>query len=106
MNKRIIAGVILMVLIGLIVYTLMFPVDMAALDGYESKFYSKPIALIPPIIAILLALITKEVYSSLFLGIVSGALLYSNFNLELALNTMFFNEDGGMLYKIADTFNA
>ena len=106
MNKRIIAGVILMVLIGLIVYTLMFPVDMAALDGYESKFYSTPIALIPPIIAILLALITKEVYSSLFLGIVSGALLYSNFNLELALNTMFFNEDGGMLYKIADTFNA
>ena len=106
MNKRIIAGVILMVLIGLIVYTLMFPVDMAALDGYESKFYSTPIALMPPIIAILLALITKEVYSSLFLGIVSGALLYSNFNLELALNTMFFNEDGGMLYKIADTFNA
>ena len=106
MNKRIIAGVILMALIGLIVYTLMFPVDMAALDGYESKFYSTPIALIPPIIAILLALITKEVYSSLFLGIVSGALLYSNFNLELALNTMFFNEDGGMLYKIADTFNA
>ena len=37
-------------------------------------------ALIPPIIAIGLALITKEVYSSLFIGIVSGALLYTNFN--------------------------
>ena len=37
-------------------------------------------ALVPPIIAIGLALITKEVYSSLFIGIVSGALLYTNFN--------------------------
>ena len=106
MKKRIVFGAILLVVIGLIVYTLLNPVDMAGLEGYESKFYSTPIALLPPVIAIALALVTKEVYSSLFLGIVSGALLYSNFNVELALNTMFFNEDGGMLYKIADTFNA
>ncbi len=106
MKKRVVFGAILLVVIGLIVYTLLNPVDMAGLEGYESKFYSTPIALLPPIIAIALALVTKEVYSSLFLGIVSGALLYSNFNVELALNTMFFNEDGGMLYKIADTFNA
>ena len=38
-------------------------------------------SLLPPIIAIALALITKEVYSSLFIGILSGALIYSNFNL-------------------------
>ena len=106
MKKKVVFGAILLVVIGLIVYTLLNPVDMAGLEGYESKFYSTPIALLPPIIAIALALVTKEVYSSLFLGIVSGALLYSNFNVELALNTMFFNEDGGMLYKIADTFNA
>lgn len=106
MKKKVVSGAILLVVIGLIVYTLLNPVDMAGLEGYESKFYSTPIALLPPIIAIALALVTKEVYSSLFLGIVSGALLYSNFNVELALNTMFFNEDGGMLYKIADTFNA
>ena len=37
-------------------------------------------ALVPPFIAIGLALITKEVYSSLFVGIITGALLYSNFN--------------------------
>ena len=37
-------------------------------------------ALLPPVIAIGLALITKEVYSSLFIGVVSGALLYSNFS--------------------------
>ncbi len=38
-------------------------------------------ALLPPVIAIGLALITKEVYSSLFIGILSGALLYSDFSL-------------------------
>ncbi len=108
MKRRVIICVILLALIGLIIYTLMNPVDMAVIaeEGYESRFYSSPVGLVPPIIAILLALITKEVYSSLFLGIVSGAVLYSNFNLELALNTMFFNEDGGLLYKISDSFNA
>ncbi|MCR5226708.1 MAG: Na+/H+ antiporter NhaC family protein [Eubacterium sp.] len=108
MKRRVIICVILLALIGLIIYTLMNPVDMAGIaeEGYESRFYSSPVGLVPPIIAILLALITKEVYSSLFLGIVSGAILYSNFNLELALNTMFFNEDGGLLYKISDPFNA
>ena len=108
MKRKVIVSVILLALVGIIIYTLANPINMEALaeGGYESNFYSTPIALLPPIIAIALALVTKEVYSSLFLGIVSGALLYSNFNLELALNTMFFNEDGGMLYKIADTFNA
>ena len=38
-------------------------------------------ALFPPIVAIILALLTKEVYSSLFLGILVGALMYSNFNI-------------------------
>ena len=108
MKRKVIVSVILLALVGIIIYTLANPINMEALaeGGYESNFYSTPIALLPPIIAIALALVTKDVYSSLFLGIVSGALLYSNFNLELALNTMFFNEDGGMLYKIADTFNA
>ena len=34
-------------------------------------------ALLPPVVAIVLALITKEVYSSLFIGIVTGALIYT-----------------------------
>lgn len=42
--------------------------------------YATILALLPPIIAIVLALITKEVYSSLFVGILSGALLAGNFN--------------------------
>ena len=38
-------------------------------------------------------------------GIASGALLYANGNLELALNTLFFNEDGGMITKLSDSSN-
>ncbi|MBR2437748.1 MAG: hypothetical protein IKB26_01750, partial [Bacteroidales bacterium] len=41
----------------------------------------------------------------LFVGIVAGALLYSNGNLELMLNTMLYNENGGMIYKLADSWN-
>ena len=37
-------------------------------------------AALPPVIAIVLALITKEVYMSLFIGVVTGALLYTNFS--------------------------
>ena len=37
-------------------------------------------ALFPPVLAIALALITKEVYSSLFLGVLAGAMIYSKFN--------------------------
>ena len=45
-------------------------------------------ALLPPIIAIGLALITKEVYSSLFVGILSGALLYTNFSPIVTVDAM------------------
>lgn len=74
-------------------------------ENYKPHVYSSPWALLPPIIAIVLALITKEVYSSLFVGILAGGLLYANFNLELMMNTIFFNENGGMVYKLADSWN-
>ena len=45
-------------------------------------------ALLAPVIAIALALITKEVYSSLFIGIVIGALLYARSDPATALNTI------------------
>ncbi len=106
MKKRLAVCAVLLIVIGLVIYTLMNPFDMGTVGDYESKFYASPIALLPPIIAIVLALITKEVYSSLLLGAISGALIYSNFNVELALNSMLFNEDGGLIYKISDSFNA
>ena len=46
----------------------------------SAKFYGTFWSLVPPLVAIALALITKEVYSSLFVGILVGALFYSNFN--------------------------
>lgn len=46
-------------------------------------------SLMPPVIAIVLALITKEVYSSLFLGLVTGALLYTKFNTLDTLEAVF-----------------
>ena len=72
---------------------------------YTCAVYSTFFSLLPPVIAIVLALNTKEVYTSLLVGIASGALLYANGNLELALNTLFFNEDGGMITKLSDSGN-
>lgn len=72
---------------------------------YHPTVYSTPWALLPPVIAIALALITKEVYSSLFTGIVVGALLYGNFNLELTFNTFLFQSEGGMVSKLSDSWN-
>ena len=46
-------------------------------------------AILPPVIAIVLALITKEVYLSLMIGIASGALMYHNFHLIKAMDTIF-----------------
>lgn len=74
-------------------------------ENYQCGVYATVFALLPPIIAIGLALITKEVYTSLLAGIITGGLLYSNFNLELMINTIFFQEDGGMVYKLADAWN-
>lgn len=59
-------------------------------------------ALLPPIIAIVLALITKEVYSSLMIGIITGGLLYSGFNPVGAMNHIFVD---GMIAQLSDPWN-
>lgn len=74
-------------------------------ETYKPAVYSTWAALLPPILAIGLALITKEVYSSLFTGIVVGAGLYADGNVELLLNTMLFHKEGGMLTKLSDSWN-
>lgn len=58
-------------------------------------------ALLPPVIAIALALITKEVYLSLFIGIVSGAMLYAKFDFMGTINTIF----NVMSEKLGDSWN-
>ena len=59
-------------------------------------------ALIPAIVAILLALITKEVYSSLFIGIIVGGFFYANFGFEGAMNHIFSE---GLIAALADPYN-
>ena len=81
------------------------PGKIADPSTYTCAVYSTIFSLLPPVIAIVLALNTKEVYTSLLVGIASGALLYANGNLELAINTLFFNEDGGMVAKLSDSSN-
>ena len=81
------------------------PGKIADPSTYTCAVYSSALSLLPPVVAIVLALNTKEVYTSLLVGIATGALLYANGNLELALTTLFFNEDGGMISKLSDSSN-
>ena len=68
----------------------------------QIPFFGTIWALIPPVIAILLALITKEVYSSLFVGILAGGLIYSNFDFE---GTVTHVLSDGFVGSIADSYN-
>ena len=69
-------------------------------------------SLLPAVIAISLALITKEVYSSLFAGIISGALLYSGYSFEGTINHIFidgmvgtYEEDYTVSGVLTDPYN-
>ena len=59
-------------------------------------------ALVPPVVAILLALVTKEVYSSLFIGIIVGGLFYSGFSFEGTVTHIF---QDGMISVLSDSWN-
>lgn len=59
-------------------------------------------SLVPPIVAIALALITKEVYSSLFIGVLIGALFISQGNFSAFLDALFKD---GLVAKVADPWN-
>lgn len=68
----------------------------------ESMFFGTAWALVPPLVAIGLALITKEVYSSLFLGILVGAALYSGFSFEGTVTQIF---QGGIIQVLTSADN-
>lgn len=72
--------------------------EAVAASPYVNTFW----ALVPALIAIILALISKEVYSSLFFGIVAGGLLLNNFHLENTMNRVF---SGGFVGSVTDTYN-
>ncbi len=84
------------------------PCETCADSGYvgyiqsPSRFFNTIWSLLPPIIAIALALITKEVYSSLFIGILVGGLLYSNFSFEGTVTHAFSD---GIVASLSDSYN-
>ena len=103
--KRVAFAAVAAMLLGTIIYLILNTNANIDPETYQPQVYSTIYALLPPVIAIILALITKEVYSSLFIGILTGAFLYANGSPELLFNSMLFNEDGGMIYKLADSWN-
>ena len=69
---------------------------------YVPAMYATFLALVPPVVAIALALITKEVYSSLFLGILVGGLFYSGFSFEGTIVHIF---QDGVVSVLSDSYN-
>ena len=67
-------------------------------DTVQQTFW----ALVPPLIAIVLALVTKEVYSSLFIGILAGSLFYSGFDFEGTVTHIW---QDGIITSLADSYN-
>ncbi len=74
----------------------------AEAEEYVPAMYATFWSLVPPVIAIVLALITKEVYSSLFVGILMGAVFYSGFNFEGTVNHIF---NAGFIGVLSDEYN-
>ncbi len=75
---------------------------VAAFTTNEKTVQQSFWALVPPIIAITLALITKEVYSSLFIGVLAGGLLFSGFNFQ---NTVTHVYTDGVVAVLSDSYN-
>ena len=89
---------------AVMLFVLTCPVTVLAAAEEETApaLYATFWSLVPPVVAIVLALITKEVYSSLFLGILVGALLYSGGNFEKTVNQIF---SGGMISVLSSSSN-
>ena len=91
----------------LLLAVMLLAVPMTAFAAEEAAeelpaLYATFWALVPPIVAIALALITKEVYSSLFVGILVGALFYSGFSFEGTVLHIF---EDGMIAVLSDSWN-
>ncbi len=71
-------------------------------EEYVPSMYASFWALVPPVVAIVLALITKEVYSSLFIGVLIGGLFYSGFSFETTITHVF---QDGIIGVLSDSYN-
>ena len=88
----------------LFMMTAAFSVTVFAGDGETVKpdMYATFWSLIPPVVAIGLALITKEVYSSLFIGILVGGIFAADFSFEGTVKHVL---DGGIVKVLTDSAN-
>ena len=102
MNRKKLLTMLVSIAVILLVFTLPAFAEGTGGEEHQSNVYATFWSILPPIIAIVLALITKEVYSSLFIGIVSGVLLYANFNPLTAFNAMFTE---GFIASLSDSWN-
>lgn len=100
-NKRKMGYVFLMsMLILCCSSTTVFAADTSA--EYVPQLYATIWSLVPPVVAIVLALITKEVYSSLFVGILIGGAFWSGFKAEATILHVF---QDGVVGVLTDSYN-
>ena len=95
------------VLLLSVVFAAMWQLPAFAEEAEEAVEYTPALfatawALLPPLVAISLALITKEVYSSLFIGIVVGGILYSGGKFEGTVIHVF---SGGIVSVLSNSYN-
>lgn len=99
-KKRTLLGALVPLCILVCSSMTVFAADEAA--EYVPEMYASFWSLVPPIVAIVLALITKEVYSSLFVGILIGGLFYSGFEFETTITHVF---QDGIVGVLSDSYN-
>ena len=99
-RKKALWGVLTLLSILVMSSMTVFAADEAA--EYVPKMYASFWSLVPPIVAIVLALITKEVYSSLFIGILIGGVFYSGFTFEKTVLHVF---QDGIVGVLTDSYN-
>lgn len=100
-KRRVLTAAVLMLVVAVLFSVTVFAAETegeAPLPSLYGTFW----ALMPPIIAIGLALITKEVYSSLFIGILVGAVFASDFSFEGTMNHVL---EGGIVKVLSDSYN-
>ena len=100
MKKNIKRTAVLSVVLVLMFATTVFGAEQT--EEYVPAVYATFWALVPPVVAIGLALITKEVYSSLFIGVLMGGILYSGFSFEGTITHIF---EDGMISVLSDSYN-
>ncbi|MFR8017051.1 MAG: Na+/H+ antiporter NhaC family protein [Clostridiaceae bacterium] len=100
MKKNIKRTAVLSMVLVLMFATNVFGAEQT--EEYVPAVYATFWALVPPVVAIGLALITKEVYSSLFIGVLMGGILYSGFSFEGTITHIF---EDGMINVLSDSYN-